>query len=198
MTIMTTDNFDTLDEMREQMDVLRSKLDSQTMTNERLMRRVMSQSYASIEGNFPLLVLCALFVIAFFTWYLACRWHASWPLVAFTVVFFTASFGFSVANHHILNARHFLTEDVHHVALRMRRLRQLRHAWNLIGGAAAVVFVVWMTGETVGFGLEGHNWGLVGTVLGIVFGIIGIAIGRRKYNRTMREIDEQLKELTGA
>lgn len=190
---MTTE----LEQMREQIALLRTKLDSEIIVNERLLRRTMHDKVRGItRDNTAMIIVGALATpYTFFTFqYLG----LSMALCIFTSLFLAICVFVTWWSQRDLHADELLDGDVVSVGKKVMRLKQLNDRWLWYAIPMLVIWLVWLILEAyqqIG-GTPLFRGFVTGGVVGLVIGgIIGTKV-RRRTQRRAREILAHIEELT--
>lgn len=182
-----------LEAMRSQLEILKQKLDTQSIVNDQLIRKAMSNKMSWIMKYiwfelFALLPMCAL---SFLGLKLLIP-SVTWPPIICILLLMLADIIFDFYINHT-SEKDWLNENLlatSHKLLRMKRMRLLQVAISI---PLAIALFVWhfSTYSDVPF-FKGYVVG------GIVGGIIGFGIGISiliKMNRTNDELIREIREL---
>ena len=134
-----------LDSLREQMGILRNKLDKQEIINEQLMRKSMNQSMSWIQKY----VIFEIILVPLLLIYLAIMhvsFGLSWWLYAFVAVMLIVSVSADYYINH-LNSAELLQGDLVDTSRKLLRMKSLRAKAFIIGIVAVLVWVAWLMWE---------------------------------------------------
>ena len=190
------------EEMRQQLDILKNKLDNQTLINDKLIRQSMLNKMSFMKKY-----TWVSFLVLLFTYYayneVRILFNTSWWFYGFTVLVMTFCVCFDAYINHV-NKKEFLNGDLIAASLQMQRMKKLRKKSLLYGFPLMPIWVSWLFIELYN-GSSAANGGantslfygaMVGSGVGV---IIGVAIGIWLYLRMQRinsDIISQIDELT--
>lgn len=190
------------EEMRQQLDILKNKLDNQTLINDKLIRQSMLNKMSFMKKYTWVSFLALLFI--YYAYYEAREmFNLSWWFYGFTVIFMTFSVCIDAYINHV-NKKDFLNGDLIAASLQMQRMKKLRKKSLLYTLPLMTIWVSWLFIELYN-GSSAVNGGantslfygaMVGGGVGLV---IGVAIGIWLYLRMQRinsDIISQIDELT--
>lgn len=187
-----------LQEMKEQMALLKETLRKEQIVNDKLLREAMRGKVESIHRRAWIVGACALYVCTFGIW----SFHElglSWWLIGATVVMMIYSVAKTIIMHRRLAVNRVMTDDLRTVAHAAKRLKE-DYIRALYGGMAMVFcWLVWLCGEI----LFGHTiyaessmiarCAVMGTML--VGGAVGFAIGYKMHRRVLNLCDEIIRQV---
>lgn len=190
------------EEMRQQLSILKNKLDNQTLINDKLIRQSMLNKMSFMKKY-----TWVSFLVLLFTYYayneVRIMFNTSWWFYGFTVLVMTFSICFDAYINHV-NKKEFLNGDLIAASLQMQRMKKLRKKSLLYALPLMTIWVSWLFIELYN-GSSAANGGantslfygaMVGGGVGLV---IGVAIGISIYLRMQRinsDIIQQIDELT--
>ena len=190
------------EEMRQQLDILKNKLDNQTLINDKLIRQSMLNKMSFMKKY-----TWVSFLMLPYTYYVYYKvrdmFYISWWFYGFTLIFLTLSVCFDAYINHI-NKKDFLNGDLIAASLQMQRMKKLRKKSLLYALPLLTIWVSWFVIELYngsGAANGGENTSMFyGMIVGSVVGlIVGVAIGIWIYLRMQRinsDIIKQIDELT--
>lgn len=195
MTVMETNE---LQEMREQMALLKETLRQEQIVNDRLLRDAMRSKVNCIHRRAWISAACALYVMTFGVWaFHQCGF--SWWLIGGTVLIMIYCMIETYRIHRRMSVSRVLTDDLRTVAHAAKRLKQDYMNWLWKGIALSIVMVL-------GFALEilfGHTIYsdssmtariVVMSVL-LVSSAIGFAIGYGMHRRVLHLCDDIIRQV---
>ena len=191
-----------LEEMRQQLGILKEKIDGQKLINDKLIRQSMLNKMSFMKKY-----TWVSFLALLFTYYayneVRILFNTSWWFYGFTVLVMTFIVCFDAYINHV-NKKEFLNGDLIAASLQMQRMKKLRKKSFLCGTIIMTIWTPWFFIETY-YGSGAANGGentsmfngmLVGGGVGL---IVGVAIGIWLYLRMQRinsDIISQIEELT--
>ena len=190
------------EEMRQQLDILKNKLDNQTLVNDKLIRQSMLNKMSFMKKYTWVSFLVLLFIYYGYN-DIRITFNLSWWFYGATVIFMTFSVCFD-AYINRFNKESFLNGDLIAASLQMQRMKKLRKKSLLYALPLMTIWILWLFIELYN-GSSAANGGantslfygaMVGSGVGLV---IGVAIGISIYLRMQRinsDIISQIDELT--
>ena len=190
-----TNNFE-MDEMRQQMETLKKKLDAQQIVNDRLMRRSMKSRMSWINRYLVFEIFLIPFV-AITMLPLMALLNISWWWYGFTLLMVTADV---CADWYInyLPDYAFQKNDLLETSKKLERMKQLRRWSTIVGFCVLFFWAGWLFVKLWNSRNESEMAIAMMTGTGIG-GLIGCAIGLYVYfkmQRTNDEIIDQIEDLT--
>ena len=190
------------EEMRQQLDILKNKLDNQTLINDKLIRQSMLNKMSFMKKYTWVSFLVLLFIYYGYN-EVRILFNISWWFYGFTVLVMTFSVCFD-AYINRFNKEAFLNGDLIATSLQMQRMKKLRKRSLLYGIFFMTIWVSWFVIELYngsGAANGGENTSMFyGMLVGGGVGLIaGVAIGIWLYLRMQRinsDIIQQIDELT--
>ena len=189
------------EEMRQQLDILKNKLDNQTLINDKLIRQSMLNKMSFMKKYTWVSFLVLLFIYYGYN-EVRILFNMSWWFYGFTVLVMTFSVCLDAYINHV-NKKDFLNGDLIAASLQMQRMKKLRKKSLLYGLPLMPIWVSWLFIELYN-GSSAANGGantslfygaMVGSGVGV---IVGVAIGIWLYLRMQRinsDIIQQIDEL---
>ena len=190
------------EEMRQQLGILKNKLDNQTLVNDKLIRQSMLNKMSFMKKYTWVSFLALLFI--YYAYYEAREmFNLSWWFYGFTVIFMTFSVCIDAYINHVTK-KAFLNGDLIAASLQMQRMKKLRKKSLLYTLPLMTIWVSWLFIELYN-GSSAANGGantslfygaMVGGGIGL---IVGVAIAIWLYLRMQRinsDIISQIDELT--
>lgn len=185
---------DELVEMREQMNLLKSKLDKQEIVNDRLLREVTSQRVRRLNRNVWQEGVTCLFVITFGS-YSFLQLGCSWWFVGFTIAYMLFCFLATIIPHNWIKQRDINNGDLLTVAKQVRRLKKLYHNWKRFGWPSVIPWLGWFFGE-IYFAHAGNTLLTICIIASCAAGaLIGGLIGWTRHKKFVSEMDEIIQSL---
>ena len=191
-----------LEEMRQQLGILKEKIDGQKLINDNLIRQSMLNKMSFMK-KYTWVSFFALLFIYYVYNDIRIMFNLSWWFYGATVIFMTFSVCFD-AYINRFNKESFLNGDLIATSLQMQRMKKLRKRSLLYGIFFMTIWVSWFVIELYngsGAANGGENTSMFyGMLVGGGVGLIaGVAIGIWLYLRMQRinsDIISQIEELT--
>lgn len=185
-----------MESMRQQMATLKSKLDSQEMLNDRLMRRSMKNEVNTINRRYFIIMAVCILMIPYGYW---CFVKLSGLSIAFwiaTSVMMLICAGATFYNSRKINDPRLMSRSLVEARKKVASAKKFDSDWLLFGIPMIIVWLAWFFYETYQQNHEFANGILWG---GIVGGAIGAFAGFSIHFKTQRQyqdIIEQIEDLT--
>ena len=188
-------NIEELEMMKKQLEVLKDKLDKETIINEQLMRKAMKDKVSKLHKEAIIIACVALFGIPYCTWVFSFM-HMSELFIIVTDIFFAIAIVYTYITHKGLKANDLLNGNLIEVSYKITRMRHLESAWLRFSIPFIICWFTWFIFELMKQnGDEAKGMAIGGVVGGVIGGIIGI-MKYRKSRKKSQEILLQIKELT--
>lgn len=193
-----TNNFE-MDEMRQQMETLKKKLNAQEIVNDRLMRRSMKSTANKIVQRHNVVMAGGILMIPFGYFSFVMTGGLSIPFWIATCIFMilcaaaTYYFGFDLRDSRLMQGK--LLE----VRRKVARAKKLENQWFFISIPLLILWLAWFVYEAMLQNVDGNRSGYGLLVGGAIGGIIGAIIGFSLHFKTQRqyqEIIDQIEDLT--
>lgn len=183
---------DPMDEMREQIALLKSKLDKESIVNEKLLREMMKSKARNINRNAWVSVVASLLVIVMA---LMCfpSWGLSWWFIGATILMMLVCDFFTWKYHKDISAK-TMNDDLLTVAKAMKKLKQNYLNWLKY---AVVMVVVWLGWYIVELTADAGSWKTIfSTVVAVLAGgVIGVIVGFRMHKHVIDTADEIIRQI---
>lgn len=188
-------NIEELDMMKKQLEVLKDKLDKETIINEQLMRKAMKDKVSKLHKEAIIIACVALFGIPYCTWVFSFM-HMSYLFIGVTDVFLAIAIVYTFFTHKGLKANDLLNGNLVDVSYKITKMRHLESAWLRFSIPFITCWFAWFIFELMKQnGDEAKGMAIGGAVGGVIGAIIG-TIKYRKRRKKSQEILLQIKELT--
>lgn len=185
----TTTEQQELESLRSQMDLLRKKLEQETIVNEKLMRETMKSRVSTINRQGWISIIAALLVIIWTPLFFS---MLSMAFVIATIVFMAACAMFTLFIHNQVKERQLMSEDMRTVANKMKSLKK-KYQWSTIVEIALVIpWCVWFCIEMVQ--TTGMPWQTIAISVA-VGAIIGGIISWKMYRKVIDNCDAIIQQI---
>ena len=194
----STNNFE-MDEMRQQMETLKKKLDAQEIVNDRLMRRSMKSTANKIVQRHNVVMAIGILMIPFGYFSFVMTGGLSIPFWIATCIFMILS---AAATYYIgfdLRDSRLMQGKLLEVRRKVARAKKLENQWLFISIPLVILWLAWFVYEAMLQNVDGNRSGYGLLVGGAIGGIIGLIIGFSLHFKTQRqyqEIIDQIEDLT--
>jgi hypothetical protein len=185
------------EEMRQQMEMLKRKLEKQDIVNERVIRKSMRKNVNSINRRYIILIIIALLMIPYSYYVFIMMLGCSLYFWIATSVFMLICCGFTYWNGAVLRDDQLMSSNLIEVRKKMALAKKRDNDWLFYGIPMTVLWLGYFAYEINRlFGKDEMMPLLIGGGFG---GIIGLIIGLRIHFKTQndyQEIIDQIEEMT--
>ena len=190
------ENFE-LENMREQMNTLKKKLEHQEIVNDRMIRHSMNKTAGNINRRYYIIMVLCLLMIPYSYWAFVMLSGYSIPFWIFTCVVMLTCLGATYYNSRNLSDSNMMRNNLVDVRRRMARAKKFDADWLFIGIPLIIVFLSWFMYETYQLNEDAMRNGLFwGGCIGGIFGaIFGFSL-HFKTQRQYQEILDQIEDIT--
>ena len=188
-----------LDEMRQQMAILKNKLDDQTIVNDRLIRRAVKNSVSTINKRYLVISIIAFAMIPYGYWAFVKLNGLSIPLWIAMSVLMLAVIGFCIYNGHEMRKNDFVSDNLLDTKRKTLKAQKRDAMWPYFGIPVAIGWAAWVGWEMTQK-LEGDflkyfiPWFIICVTAGA---LIGLKV-HFKTQRHFRDILEQIEDVEDA
>lgn len=196
-------NMTELEQMREQMNIFKKRLDEQQIINEQLVRNSMGGKMSWIK-NFVWgeIIIVPIFLLLFAP--IHASMGLSWWLFAFLAVGLVAD----VTGDFIINRipkSQLLSGDLVETSQRLAKMKKQRTQWFIIGLIFVLIWFVWFCAELImssKTASDASSHGALsyvvigGAVVGGIIGVIVACLIFRKMQNTNNQIIDQINQIT--
>lgn len=178
------------EDMRQQMNILKKKLEQQEIMNERVIRNSMKKTVSSINLRYYIIMALCLFIIPYGYWAFVQISGLSLAFWIGTCILMLICAGATFYNGKDLRDSGLMRNNLIDVRKKVARAKKFDSNWLFFGIPMIILWFGWFVWEIDQKGL------LIG---GAVGGIIGLLIGLRIHYKTQRnyqEIIDQIEELS--
>ena len=193
---MTNNDFE-LENMRQQMETLKKKLDKQEIVNDRFIRHSMEKTASNISRKYNIVMLLGILMVPYFYWVFIKLSGFSMTFWIASSIFMLVCVGATYYNSRNLNDSNMMTNNLIEVGRRMARAKKFDADWLFFGIPALILWLAWFFYEVYkqNHDLLMHPLFWAGCVGGIIGAIIGFSI-HFKTQRQYQEIIDQIEDLT--
>jgi hypothetical protein len=185
-----------LDEMRQQMAILKNKLDDQTIVNDRLIRRAVKNSVSTINKRYLVISIIAFAMIPYGYWAFVKLNGLSISLWIAMSVIMLAVIGFCIYNGHEMRKNDFVSDNLLDTKRKTLKAQKRDAMWPYFGIPVAIGWAAWVGWEMTQK-LEGDflkyfiPWFIICITAGA---LIGLKV-HFKTQRHFRDIIEQIEDM---
>lgn len=184
-----------LNEMKEQIALLRRKLEKETIVNEKLIRASMRDKLKALKRRSY--ILCVVGIAAAVLWKFGISSDFNPLFIDFTAFFLFFAVAYEVYCNRMLSAQNYIEGNLVEEARKLNHYKKLARQWYWFSIPIVCIWSCWYLYESYTVHTEQGRflfiWGLIGVTIG---GVIGWNI-YRKGQKAINEVIEQIEELTG-
>ena len=184
-----------LNEMKEQISLLRRKLEKETIVNEKLIRSSMRDKLKAVKRRSY--ILCAVVIGVCPLWANPIfDFHSIW-FMGVTIAFLFIAVAYEIYCNQLLSTQNYVSGNLIDEARKLSRYKQLSRQWHWFSIPFLCIWLTWFYYEaTTAAGFFAKNVLIGGLIGGVIGGTIGLTI-YRKGQKAINEVIEQIEELTG-
>jgi predicted small secreted protein len=182
-----------LEEMREQVAILKKKLDKQTIISDTHIRNSMTSKRSDMTRTITSTIIAGLFAVPYCTW-IFCKFGFSPYFIIATDIMLAVCIGITIRQRYTLMNLNFTQGNLVEVAEKLNKVKTHYHEWIKIAIPMLLIWVSWMAYEAL-TRMEPSPT-LMGFLPGAGIGIIiGGFIGHRINQKIVRKSTEILKQI---
>ena len=187
-----------LENMRQQLNTLKKKLEQQEIVNDQMIRRSMKKTASNINRTYLWLIALAILMVPYGYWAFVVISHFSVAFWIATSILMLVCAGATYYNRRNLSDTNLMTNNLVEVRRRMARAKKFDADWLFFGIPAIILWLAWFFYEVYkqNTDLLTHPLFWAGCVGGIIGSIIGFSI-HFKTQRQYQDIIDQIGEITG-
>ena len=183
-----------LEEMRQQMAILKDKLESQTIVNDRFIRRSIKRNVSTINRRYLVMTIIALAMIPYGYWAFVMLNGLSVALWIALCVLMLAVVGFIYINGSVLRDYNLMGGNLVEVRRKLALAKKRDGNWPWFGIPVAVAWASWAIYE-MAQKTGGNEYLVPCCIVGILVGaLVGLKV-HFKTQRHYRDVLEQLEDL---
>lgn len=186
------DEHQQLVEMRQQLDILRKKLDKEALVSEELFKETMKSRVSNINRQGWASILCAIFVILTIPTYVDLL---SLAFIFGTITLMLVSIVVTLWIHNPVRSRRIMIEDLLTVAIKMKKVKKYYVLSMWIGLPVILAWLIWFCIELHQvFGEISYLFIIGACIGGIIGGIISWFMYRKvvdNCNAIIKQIEEE-------
>ena len=183
-----------LNEMKEQISLLRRKLEKETIVNEKLIRASMRDKLKALKRRSY--IECVVGIAAAVLWKFGISSDFNPLFIDFTAFFLLFAVAYEVYSNRMLSAQNYIEGNLVEEARKLNHYKKLARQWYWFSIPIVCIWSCWYLYESYTIHAEQGRflfiWGLIGMTIG---GVIGWRI-YRKGSKAINEVIEQIEELT--
>ena len=192
---METMNDFELDNMRQQMETLKKKLEKQEIVNDRIIRQSMKKTASSISVRYYIVMALGLLMVPYMYFVFYEHFGLSLAFSIASGLFMLVCTAATYYNSRNLSNSNMMHGNLLDVRRRMARAKKFDANWLFFGIPAIIVWLGWLGYE---FYQKDGDTALAMIIGAVIGGIIGAIIGFSMHFKTQRqyqEIIDQIEEM---
>ena len=184
-----------LDNMRQQMETLKKKLEKQEIVNDRIIRQSMKKTASSISVRYYIVMALGLLMVPYMYFVFYEHFGLSLAFSIASGIFMLVCTAATYYNSRNLSNSNMMHGNLLDVRRRMARAKKFDANWLFFGIPAIIVWLGWLGYE---FYQKDGDTALAMIIGAVIGGIIGAIIGFSMHFKTQRqyqEIIDQIEEM---
>ena len=181
------------EDMRQQMNTLKKKLDEQEIVNDRLMRRSMRDQVNKINNRYYIIMAICLLMIPYGYWCFVILCHLSIPFWIGTSIFMLICGVATFYNSRKISDPGLMSHNLIEARRKVASAKKFEANWLLFGIPAVILWFGWFVYEIYhiqgGDLNNGFFWG------GCIGGIIGTFFGIKLHFKTQRQYQDIIDQI---
>ena len=192
---MDNNNFDTMElqEMKEQIALLKSKLEKETIVSDTMMRRILSDKARTLKTMGLGKTLACFLAVPMMLW---CNWFLglSTLFTVVTTVYLSFAFIHTYITHRDINKMDLMNDDLVAVGEKVAKVQPRYSSWIIYGIPFFLCGFVWFVYELNNAGLSETNLDAAfnGMLIG---GVVGGLMGVMRYRKIQRVASDVLRQV---
>lgn len=192
---MDNNNFDTMElqEMKEQIALLKSKLEKETIVSDTMMRHILSDKARTLKTMGLGKTLACFLAVPMMLW---CNWFLglSTLFTVVTTVYLSFAFIHTYITHRDINKMDLMNDDLVAVGEKVAKLKHRYSSWIIYGIPFVLCWFVWFVYELNNSGLSETNLDAAfnGMLIG---GVVGGLMGVMRYRKIQRVASDVLRQV---
>ena len=184
------ENFE-LENMREQMNTLKKKLDQQEIVNDRIIRKSMRNTANNIKRRYYAIMALTLLMIPYTYVVFILNQGLSMAFWIGTSILMLLCAGATYYNSLNVSSSNMMNRNLIEVGQNMARAKKFDANWLFFGIPAAIAWLVWLSWELYQLDSEAARYMIYGTICGAVLGtILGFKMHFNTQHQYQKIIDQ--------
>jgi uncharacterized protein YqgC (DUF456 family) len=193
MENLNNNDFNELDDIRQQLNAIKNKVDEQGHLNLRLVKEAIKGKMKNVHRTSMMLAAAGMFCIPLFIW-MKYDQNLSWPLIIVTIVLMLSSIIVDYFINRIDVQR--MGDDMVETARRLTKMKANRSKSHRISLTVAMLWLLWFIYEFYKSHLALGEMAARMSVIPIIVGAtIGATLGVFLYHRMQCDIDEMIRQI---
>ena len=186
-----------LESMRQQLDMLKEKLNQQDILNDHIIRRSMKKDVNNITRHYYIIIAIGLLMVPYGYWCFMKLCGLSYFFWIVTSIFMLICVGATFYNSRKISDPELMSHSLVEARKKVASAKKFESNWLLFGIPAVILWISWFFYEIYqiqgGDFNNGFFWG--GCVGGIIGAVCGIKV-HLKTQRQYQDIIDQIEDLT--
>ena len=185
-----------LEAMRQQMEMLKKKLDQQEIVNDRIIRNSMRNTANNIKRRYYAIMALTLLMIPYTYMVFILNQGLSMTFWIATSILMLLCAGATYYNSLNVSNTNMMNRNLIEVGQNMARAKKFDANWLFFGIPAAIAWLGWLTWELCQQDSEAARYMIYGTICGAV---LGVFLGFKMHSKTQtqyQEIIDQIEDIT--
>lgn len=182
-----------LQEMKEQIALLKSKLEKESIVSDTMLRHILNDKAKSLKTMGLGKTLACFLAVPLMLW---CNWFLGMSMLftVVTTVYLSFAFIYTYITHRDINRMDLMNEDLVAVGEKVAKLKHRYSSWVLYGIPFVLCWFAWFFYELNNAGLPSENMdaALNGMLIG---GTIGLIMGFMRYRKVQRVANDVLQQI---
>jgi uncharacterized membrane protein YjfL (UPF0719 family) len=182
--------------MKEQIALLKSKLEKETIVSDTMLRRVLNDKARTLKTMGLGKTLACFLAVPLMLW---CNWFLGMSMLftVVTTVYLSFAFIYTYITHRDINRMDLMNDDLIAVGEKVAKLKRRYSSWVLYGIPFVLCWFAWFFYELKNAGLSSENMdaALNGVLIGGTIGLIMGVMRYRKVQRVANDVLQQIKEM---
>lgn len=193
MENLNNNDFNELDDIRQQLNAIKTKVDEQGHLNVRLVKEAIKGKMKNVHRTSMMLAAAGMFCIPLFIW-MKYDQNLSWPLIIVTIVLMLSSI---IVDYFINRIDvHSMGDDMVETARRLTKMKANRSKSHRISLTVALLWLLWFIYEFYNSHLYlGEKAAQMSVIPLVVGATIGATLGVFIYHKMQCDIDEILRQI---
>lgn len=176
------------DEMRNQIAILKNKLDKQEIVSQKLLEGVMQTKVDKLKRKRLIQAICALYVMIVAPWTFHTIMGGSWTFVVITELFMMLCLAINYFVFKPVVGNDLMNGNVLDVTTTLLTFKRNYKRWIWTGAILLIVWISWLILET----MHSDQYMTIGVIVG---GIVGALAGWRVDRTTLKTADEMIEQM---
>ena len=192
---INTNDFNELDDLRQQINAIKEKVNEQGHLNEELVKKAIQKK---MKGVHRTILWIAILAVAVIPLYILMKYEDgfSWPFTIFTILFLL---GFVTIDYFInrMDISH-MGDDMMETARKLTQMKKNRSRSQRIGIGISIVWLAWFCYEFYMTHIEelGNRTAMAAIIFLFLFGaIVGLASSYYLYRKMQRANDDMINQI---